>query len=72
MTITEAANILKAMHSSALPGEQVVQIHLFGIKYAKELDGLSATKIAEQAGIGSSFGTEISKGKKLARYVRIV
>ncbi len=46
-------------------------IHLFGVKYADEINdlGVSKRELAEAAGIGESYATEISKGVKLSKYV---
>ena len=69
MTIQELADELGRMYNTAPQGEQVMMIHLFGIKYADELRGLSLNDLAEQAGIPRSYGTEINKGRNLAKYV---
>jgi hypothetical protein len=60
---------LKRKVASALPGEKVVTIHLFGIDHADQLDGLNLQEFAERAGIGKSFGTELRKGVRLAQFV---
>lgn len=52
-------------------GDKVVTIHLFGIRHASELDGLNLQELAERAGIGKSFGTEIRKGVRLAEFVQL-
>lgn len=72
MTIDELARQLKAEHEAAATGDKVVAIHLFGIRNAAALDGHSAQDVAERAGIGRSFGTEIRKGMRLADHVRLV
>jgi hypothetical protein len=48
-------------------------IHLFGIKYAHEIKDINVSMkaIAKAAGIPESYGTEISKGEKLAEFVRV-
>ncbi|MCY4120067.1 MAG: hypothetical protein OXG72_04010 [Acidobacteria bacterium] len=52
-------------------------IHLFGILYAREIDGCgdkptrTAKEIAKKAGIGENYGTEIDKGRLLAEYVTV-
>ena len=69
MTISEAADILKNMYGTAPAGEQVAQVHLFGIRYASELEGMPLAEIVMRAGISQSYGTEIRKGIHLARYV---
>jgi hypothetical protein len=71
MTLEQAASILKQMYQSAPVGDKAVRIHLFGIQYASELDGLSLKEIVVRAGISHSYHTEISKGRRLAEYVRM-
>jgi hypothetical protein len=73
MTSDELANELKSMYLNAEKGESVTMIHLFAIKYAKEIknSGVSMLSIAETANIGGSYGTEISKGVRLAKYVSL-
>ncbi len=41
MTIEQAATILMQMYKTAQHGERVVQIHLFGIRYADDLQGFT-------------------------------
>lgn len=71
MTIIELANILTEMYDGAQTGEAVAMIHLFGIKYATEINQSPYSKkdIIEQAGLSSSYVTELTKGVKLANYV---
>ena len=71
MDLYELGNILNKMYSSAPKGEAVAMIHLFGIKFSQEIKELdySAKRIAKAADINESYGTEISKGVKLAQYV---
>lgn len=69
MIIDTAAKLLADLYRSALEGEQVLSIHLFGIKYAAEIDGMPVHDLAALAGIPKSYGTEIRKGVKLAKYV---
>ena len=45
MDTTEAANILRAMYLGAPKGEKVTRIHLFGIKYASELESISLSDL---------------------------
>jgi hypothetical protein len=47
-------------------------VHLFGIKYADVLDGMPLKEIASRAGISGAYQTEIRKGMKLSKYVRVV
>ena len=72
MTIDEAAAILSRMYRHAQPDEKVVQIHLFGIRHADDIQNMSASEIAIRAGIPRSYGTEISKGRRLAKFVRAI
>jgi hypothetical protein len=46
-------------------------VHLFGILYADDLEGQSSSLICEEAGISKNYGTEISKGRRLAPYVEV-
>lgn len=73
MTLQELGTILHGMYFNSEEGETVAMIHLFGIKYAKEIIDLCASKkeIAKAADIKESYGTEISKGVKLSKYVSV-
>ena len=82
--VNQAAMLLRAAYDNALKGEKTTGIHLFGIKYAHELqkltsDGSSISdvikEIVEKARpLGDSKGSytiEVSKGMKLAKYVSL-
>jgi hypothetical protein len=69
MNQTELGKILKRMYSNAPDGDQVAQIHLFGIKYAKDISNYSVSEIVRASGIKPSYATEVSKGIKLSKYV---
>ncbi|WP_418604604.1 hypothetical protein [Hwangdonia sp.] len=73
MTLNQLGAALSNLYHNAPKGEAVAMIHLFGIKYAKELqeNNFSKKEIAKAANIPESFGTEISKGIKLAKYVTV-
>lgn len=71
MTIDAAARILADMYAKGGDREKVVNIHLFAIKYAGEINSMNAHEIAERAGISRSYGTEIYKGIRLAKYVEL-
>ena len=73
MRLEELGNELKDAYFGAEKGEAVAMIHLFGIKFAEEISASDASckAIAKAAGIRESYGTEISKGVKLSRYVQI-
>jgi hypothetical protein len=72
MTLQQLAEKLREMYFDSNDGEAVVMIHLFGIKYASEIknSGASMKTIALAAGIKESYGTEISKGVKLSKFVK--
>lgn len=73
MTLDEAAKILRKMYDHGYASkEQSTQVHLFGIKYADVLDGMPLKEIASRAGISEAYQTEIRKGMKLSKYVRVV
>lgn len=61
------------MYSDAKHGESVVMIHLFGIKYASEIEasGVNREELAQLATSHSSYVAEINKGVKLAKYVKV-
>ena len=71
METTEAANILLGMYRWAPEGEKVTHIHLFGIKYARELESLSLADVLAQSGLPMSYVTEVNKGINLAKYVTV-
>lgn len=72
MTLKELGDKLSEMYNNAPNGDSVAMIHLFGIKYANEIiqSRYSKKDIAIATGIHESYGTEISKGVKLSKYVR--
>jgi len=63
---------LRQACSHAPAGDKVLTIHLFGIREVRCLQGVNLRELAECAGIGASFGTELRKGMRLAERVRIV
>jgi 5-methylcytosine-specific restriction protein B len=76
MTLDDLASALVKMYNNA-DSDKVAMIHLFGIRYAKEiqLSGFNANEIIKRAKLpdGSympeSYKTEISKGINLSKYV---
>ena len=74
MTKFELAEILNKMYFDSADGEAVAMIHLFGIKYAEKIKESGATfkELAALAKIQPSYATEISKGAKLSKYVKVV
>lgn len=71
LTELDAADRLKRMYNNAFPGEKVLQIHLFGIKYAEDLADLDVKAVVEAAGVHESYDTEVRKGMRLARHVTL-
>ncbi len=71
MTLDEAAQILREMYYNAPRGEQVAHIHLFGIEYADQLEGLTNPEIVRQAGLNGSYHSEVAKGRRLSKYVSV-
>lgn len=72
MTISELGNKLKEMYESSST-EKVAMIHLFSIKYAKEIrdNGYTPKEILEAAEMKESYFAEINKGIKLAKFVEV-
>ena len=71
MTLDEAAETLAREYGAAKRGEMVLSIHLFGIKYADEIGGLSVPGIVRKSGLSDTYVTEVHKGIKLAKHVRL-
>ena len=73
MNSKELSKKLHDMYFNAPKGELVSMIHLFGIKYAEDLQkrNISIKEIVKDSGISSTYQTEISKGIKLAKYVTV-
>lgn len=71
MSIKELGGKLREMYTNASKGEAVAMIHLFGIKYATEINNCKYSKkdIIKASGISESYLTELTKGVKLAEYV---
>lgn len=71
MNIKELGGKLREMYTNAPKGEAVAMIHLFGIKYAEEINNSEYSKkdIVKASGISESYLTELTKGVKLAEYV---
>lgn len=66
------ADILAHAYANGAEGETVVTLHLFGIKYAREIEAHgSLLELVKSSGIPESYQTEIRKGMNLARYVEI-
>lgn len=72
MTATELGKKLKEMYDNAPRGEQVTMVHLFSIKYHEQIKEAGVREVVEEAGVPSTFRTEVNKGVKLAKYVLAV
>ena len=61
------------MYDNAPRNEQVLMIHLFGIKYGNIIESydFKIANIVAASGINESYKTEVSKGIKLGKYVTI-
>ena len=69
MTEKELCDKLAEMYNSANPKEHATMIHLFGIKYASEIEKYRIKDIVLGAGLYESYHTEVRKGMNLAKYV---
>ena len=67
--VDELAQKLKAAYERPGAGGKVVEIHLFGIRHAERLKGVSLPNLLERAGMNESYKTEIRKGMNLAPFV---
>lgn len=61
--------LLREAWADAPAGQIVVRIHLFGIRHARELEGVNLKALAEAAGVPVTYATEINKGMRLADWV---
>jgi len=68
MQVAHLGKLLEADLKRAAVGDRAVTIHLFGIRYAKDI-GSAANQVATAAGISEKYGTELRKGMKLANFV---
>jgi hypothetical protein len=57
--------IKRAIETSPRNG-YTAELHVQAIKYADDLEGVSGREICEALGIGTSFGTEFAKMRKIA------
>ena len=82
MDINEAARLLHKAYHNAPNGKAVAGLHLFGIRYARELETLQTIselsrdkllkKLISMAAVNKpSYATEIAKGINLAGYVNV-
>jgi hypothetical protein len=68
-TIQELGNILLEMYSNAEDKMQVASIHIFGIKYGKNIieKDFRASEIIKAAGLNESYSTELQKALNIYR-----
>lgn len=73
MTKQQLSSILAKMVKNAKKGTITTQYHLFGIKYAIEINDATFTSddIAENAELSRKYGIEIRKGIRLAQHVNL-
>lgn len=71
MKFTTLSTILADMYFNAPKGDKAVMVHLFGIKYARDIQACDETpkQLAIAARLNESYATEIAKGIRLAQYV---
>lgn len=74
MTKIQLAEILSGMYNNAPLGEAVAHIHLFGIMYAHEImkNNIKPIEIIKLAKMHQSYSTEVGKGMKLSKYVKVI
>ncbi len=69
----ELAAILSRFYRNAPHREAMAMVHLFGIKYADEIErcGVSVPQLVRQSCVPDPHKTEVYKGMKLAKYVTL-
>ncbi len=69
----ELAMILRERYDKAKRNEASMEVHLFGIEFAKEIQegNYPVIELVELAGIGKGYAAEVSKGIKLSEHVNI-
>lgn len=71
MDAAQLGKLLRKAYEGAEKKEKVTMIHLFGIKYCEEIKKSNISEIIAESGIYSTYKTELGKGVKLARYVKL-
>jgi hypothetical protein len=72
MNVYEAAKCLDEMAQKGEPiKRKATMVHLFGIRYARELEQLNLRDVVRISELDYSWVTEIRKGMNLAEYVTI-
>ena len=73
MTVDEAGRILREMYDAGKKRrEAAVTMHLFGIRYAKDLDRLDVGNVLDAAGISRNYRGEINRGRNLGKFVALL
>ncbi|MNL00460.1 hypothetical protein D3C87_1208940 [compost metagenome] len=74
MKLKDLSAILKDKYENAKENEQVVSIHLFGIEYGDIIKkyNYKISEIIKQAEMKKSYSTELAKGVKLSRFVKLI
>lgn len=69
LSLSTLQAVAKGMYDNCGDSEKVMNLHLFGIMYAPHIETY-ANKISEYVKSGSSYGTEITKGKNVGMFLR--
>jgi hypothetical protein len=69
--VDDLATKLKSVYEQPGAGGKVVEIHLFGIRHAAALKGVSLPDLLARAGMSDNYKTEIRKAMNLAPYVTV-
>lgn len=70
--VDELARELRSRYTGAPRSDEVVQIHLFGIRRAGALKNVSLPEVLAGAGMPDSYKTELRKGMRLAPHVQVI
>ena len=74
MSADELGDELRRMHDNAPEGMQMTSIHLFGIKYARQIErlgGNACPNIYQRAGRKRGHTADLRHGIRLAEFVEI-
>ena len=71
MDATKLGKLLSESYQNAPKSEKVTMIHLFGIRYSEEIMQCGIAEVIKESGIFSTYRTELGKGVKLAKYVKL-
>ena len=72
-TETLSRKLTEFYNAAAAEGKRSIAALLFGIAYADQINdcGSAPATLAEMAGIGRAYGTDISKGIRMSPYVEL-